>query len=116
MSCDQGLGEILGAWIRFGYGNDKAAVDYKSLYSGGINISGKLWGREQDNAGFGYAYLRGGNTALDRTQVGEGYVRFGLNDYLGLTLSVQYMDDRYEEGAGDDAEGWIFGIRMTAEF
>lgn len=43
-------------------------------------------------------------------------MRFGLNDYLGLTLSVQYMDDRYEEGAGDDAEGWIFGIRMTAEF
>jgi hypothetical protein len=94
----------------------KAAVDFKDLYSGGINISGKLWGREQDNAGVGYAYLRGGNTGLDRTQVGEGYVSFGLNDYLALSVNVQYMDDAYEPGAGDDASGWIFGIRMTAEF
>jgi len=62
VSCDQELGEIVGAWIRFGFGNDKAAVDYKDVYSGGINISGKLWGRDQDNAGIGYAYLRGGNT------------------------------------------------------
>ena len=46
----------------------------------------------------------------------EGYVRFGLNDCLALSVNVQHMDDAYEAGAGDDANGWIFGIRMTAEF
>jgi hypothetical protein len=71
LSCDQELGEIVGAWIRFSFGNDKAAVDFKDLYSGGLNISGKLWGREQDNAGVGYASLKGGNTRLDQTQAAE---------------------------------------------
>jgi hypothetical protein len=43
-------------------------------------------------------------------------VSFGLNDYLALSVNAQYMDDAYEAGAGDEANGWIFGIRMTAEF
>jgi len=43
-------------------------------------------------------------------------VSFGLNDYLALSVNVQYMDDANEAGAGDDVKGWIFGIRMTAEF
>jgi porin len=45
-----------------------------------MNISGKLWGREQDKIGIGYGYLDGGNTGVDKSQVVEGYVRFGLNE------------------------------------
>ncbi|MFC1580345.1 hypothetical protein ACFL4N_05470 [Thermodesulfobacteriota bacterium] len=45
LSFDQMLGEILGGRIRFGWQSDDAAVSYKSIYSGGINISGELWGR-----------------------------------------------------------------------
>ncbi len=116
ISFDQSLGEILGAWIRFGWSDDKAIIDFKDLYSGGIDISGKLWGREQDNIGIGYAYLRGGNQDIDRTQAVEGYVRFALTEIFALTLDVQYMDDKYKEGAGDDVDGWITGIRLTAEF
>jgi porin len=115
-SFDQKFGEIIGGWIRFGFGDDDAAVDYKDLYSGGINVSGKLWGREQDNIGLGYGYLRGANTGIDKTQVAEGYVRFGLNDYVAATLDVQYMDDDYDPGAGINVDGWIFGARMTVEF
>jgi hypothetical protein len=116
ISFDQELGEILGAWIRFGWSDDKALIQFKDLYSGGINISGKLWGREQDNIGIGYAYLSGGNADIDRTQVAEGYVRFGLNEIFALTVDAQYMDDRHKKGAGDDARGWITGVRLTAEF
>jgi hypothetical protein len=116
ISFDQALGEILGAWIRFGWSDDKAIVNFKDLYSGGIDISGKLWGREQDNIGIGYAHLSGGNQGIDRTQVAEGYVRFGLNEILALTLDVQYLDDKYKEGTGDDVDGWITGMRLTAEF
>lgn len=32
LSFDQRLGERLGAWIRFGWGDDKAAVDFSNLY------------------------------------------------------------------------------------
>jgi len=67
ISFDQQLGEILSAWIRFGRQKDDAAIDFKNLYSGGIDIKGKLWGRKQDNIGIAYAFLNGGNLDLDKT-------------------------------------------------
>jgi porin len=114
LSFDQQLGDILGAWIRFGWQDDKAAVDYKDLYSGGLNISGNLWGRAQDNIGIGYAHLRGGNLEVDKTDVFEVYGRFGLNEIFAVTGDVQYMKDTLKEG--DSPKGWIFGVRLTAEF
>ena len=120
LSFDQALGDIFGAWIRLGFGSEKALVNYKKLYSGGINVTGKWWGREQDNIGVGYAYLKGAEQteeSLDYSHVAEGYVRFGLNDYLALTFDLQYMQDTYVATASDnDVDGWIAGVRMTAEF
>jgi hypothetical protein len=114
ISFDQQFGDILGAWLRFGWQDDKAAVDYKDLYSGGLNISGNLWSREQDNIGIGYAHLKGGNLDVDHTDVFEVYGRFALNDIFAITGDVQYMKDSMK--AGDSPNGWIFGVRATAEF
>ena len=114
ISFDQQIGEILGAWIRFGWQDDKAAVNYRSVYSGGLNISGNFWGREGDNIGIGYAHLIGGNLDVDHTDVLEVYGRFTLNDIFAVTGDVQYMGDSMEEG--DSPRCWIFGLRMTAEF
>jgi hypothetical protein len=64
------------------------------LYSGGINISGREWGREQDNIGIGCGRLDGPeqtDESILYTQVAEGYARFGLNDYLLMTFDLQYM-------------------------
>jgi hypothetical protein len=117
LSFDQAIGDIFGAWIRFGWQTDDALVNYKEVYSGGVNISGNLWGREQDNIGIGYAYLDGAEQtekSLKNSQVVEAYVNFGLNDYLALTFDLQYMQDKYVLGV-DDVDGWIAGVRMTAE-
>ena len=114
ISFDQQLGEILGGWIRFGWQDDEAAVYCKSIYSGGLNISGNLWGRDCDNIGIGYAHLRGGNLEVDHTHVFEIYGRFALNDIFAVTGDVQYMKDSMKEG--DSPKGWIFGLRLTAEF
>ncbi|MBW2095219.1 MAG: carbohydrate porin [Deltaproteobacteria bacterium] len=114
ISFDQQLGEILGAWIRFGWQDDEAAIDYKDIYTGGLNISGNLWGRECDNIGIGYGHLRGGNLDVDHTDVFEIYGRFALNDIFAVTGDVQYMKDSMK--VGDSPDGWIFGLRMTAEF
>jgi len=114
ISFDQQLGEILGAWIRFGWQDDEAAIDYKDIYTGGLNISGNLWGRECDNIGIGYGHLRGGNKDVNHTDVFEVYCRFALNDIFAVTGDVQYMKDSMK--AGDSPKGWIFGLRMTAEF
>jgi porin len=120
LSFDQALGDIFGAWIRFGFQADDALITYDTLYSGGINISGRLWGREQDNIGIAYAHLNGAEQTSDSissSQAAEAYVNFGLNDYLCLTVDLQYMDDRYVPAAdANDVDGWIAGARMTAEF
>ncbi len=115
ISCDQELGEIFGAWIRFDWEDDKALIDYNILISGGLNIIGKWYGRDEDNIGIGYAWLNGEND-FDYTQVAEVYWRFLLNDYFAVTADLQYMKDKYDTPDTDDLEGIIGGIRMTAEF
>ena len=114
ISFDQQLGEIFGVWLRFGWQDGEAAIDYKDIYTGGLNISGNLWGREGDNIGIGYGHLRGGNLDVDHTDVFEAYGRFALNDIFAATGDVQYMKDSMK--AGDSPDGWIFGLRLTAEF
>ena len=114
LSFDQQLGDIFGAFIRFGWQDDAADIDYNALYSGGVNITGKWYGREQDNFGIGYAYLNGEND-FDYTQVAEIYWRMVFNDYFAATADFQYMEDKFDSDK-DDIEGVIGGIRVTAEF
>jgi hypothetical protein len=114
ISFDQQLGDIFGAWIRFGWQDDKALIDYDALFSGGLNITGKWYGREDDNIGIGYAYLNG-KSDFDYTQVVEVYWRFVLNDYFAVTADLQYMQEKFDTGQ-DDLDGIIGGLRLTAEF
>lgn len=114
LSFDQQLGEILGAWIRFGWQKDDAAILVKELYSGGLDINGRLWRREQDNIGIGYAYMGGGNQDLDNAYVFETYVRFLLNDYFAITADLQYQDNKLKQG--DSPCGFIYGVRCVVEF
>ena len=114
ISFDQQLGKIFGAWIRFGWQNDDALIDYDTLLSGGLNITGKWYGREDDNIGIGYAYLDGKND-FNYTQVAEVYWRFVLNDYFAITADAQYMQDEYDTDE-DDVDGFILGIRGAVEF
>jgi porin len=116
LSFDQALGDIFGAWIRFGWQDDAALINYDALYSGGLNITGKWYGREEDNVGIGYAYINGDNDSdIDRTQVLEVYWRVAFNDYFCATADFQYVQDKYDN-SDDDIDGIIGGIRMTAEF
>ena len=116
ISFDQELGDIFGAWIRVGWQDDKPLVNYDSLFSGGLNITGQWYGRENDNIGIGYAYLTGAhNSDFDYTQVAEVYWRFVLNDYFAATLDLQYMADEFNTDK-DDIDGFILGIRGTVTF
>jgi len=84
------------------------------LYSGGLNLSGSIWGREQDNIGIGVAYLDDGNTDLDNSLVAETYVRFVLNEIFAATADSQYLADAVSGAKNPD--GWVGSIRVTAEF
>jgi porin len=114
LSFDQQLGKIFGAFLRLGIQDDAAAITWEKLYSGGLNISGAIWGRQQDNIGVGVAYLDDGNTDVDSSLVCEGYVRFVLNEMFAATADFQYLAD---DVSGDqNPNGWVGSIRLTAEF
>ena len=115
ISFDQELGDIFGAFIRFGWQDDEAIIDYEAMYSGGLNITGKWYGREDDNIGIGFAYLKG-EDEIDYSQVVEAYWRFSFNDYFAATADVQYMKDEYDTDEAQDLDGIIGSIRLTAEF
>ena len=114
ISFDQQLGEIFGAWIRCGWQDDQVLIDYDTLFSGGLNITGKWYGRGEDNIGLGYAYLNGKND-YDYTQVAEVYWRFVLNEYVAATADLQYMEEKFKTSR-DDLDGIIGGVRVTTEF
>ena len=99
-SADQRFGEILGAWVRIGGQDDGAAITYESLFSGGVDISGTLWGRADDNLGVGYGFLNGGNVGVERTHVLEMYLRLAVLEMLAVTIDAQYMVDDFSSGAG----------------
>jgi len=113
LSFDQELGKFFGVWLRLGWAIDDAAIEWEELYSGGINLKGSKWQRPYDNIGIGYAYLEGGNTGIDNSQVFETYYRCGIEEYFSATADIQYMKDRMLQDGSTD--GWIFGIRLTAE-
>jgi len=115
ISADQELGDIVGVFARLCWQDDSAVVDYASLYSGGININGNLWGRKGDNAGIGYAYLNGADRGeVDSTNAFEAYARFQLTAFSDITVDIQYMSDDYKYK--DDIDGFIYGVRVNAYF
>ena len=114
LSADQQFGSIFGVFLRVAMQDDDASVTYEKEFSGGVNISGSIWGREQDNIGLGVAYLEDGNTELDNTLAAEAYVRFGLTEMFSATADFQYLEDDYD--IGEDVDGWVGSIRVTAEF
>jgi hypothetical protein len=127
LSFDQEIGEIFGGFARVIWADDSAVVDFNHLWSGGVNISGRLWGREQDNAGIGYAYLDGPpGSELRRADVAEAYVRFQMTRHIDVSLDLQYQYNRLraenEDGEDgiqadlNDPSAWITGLRVNIVF
>jgi porin len=115
VSADQQLGEDLGIWVRFGRQDDAAAVRFRSLYSGGVSLHGRSWGRPADDVGIGVADARGGNLDTDRLRVVEFYYRAGLSDNVAATVDLQHLSERAADGDGTTS-GWIGGLRVTLTF
>jgi hypothetical protein len=113
-SFDRQLGDVVGAFLRIGRQDDAAAVNYDTIWSGGINISGSPWNRSADNIGLGYAYIEGGNLDISQSQVAEACYRFVVNDHLALSANIQYMKDDLRNQ--QDPAGFIYGLSFTAEF
>jgi hypothetical protein len=115
ISTDQQLGKIFGVFARLGWQDDAAVIEHEAAYSGGVNINGKLWGREEDEIGIGYAYLDGTDKGdLDSTNAFEAYVKFKTFKYSDITFDIQYINDSMKQDM--DRDGVIYGIRVNAYF
>jgi porin len=115
ISADQKLGEIAGLFLKASWQDDKAIIDHDEIYSGGININGSLWGRENDEAGIAYGYLSGAcDSDIDRTIATEAYVKMQICQFSDITLDLQYVDDDLK--TNEDRDGFIYGVRMNAYF
>lgn len=114
LSLDQALGDTFGVFMRLGWQDDSPMIDYQAIYSGGLDVRGRGWGRPADNIGLGFAYLEGGNQALDHTQIAEAYYRFVFSRLVSVSADIQYMRDSLKQGANID--GYIYSIRAALEF
>jgi porin len=115
ISADQEFGDVFGGFLRLGWQKDDAAIGYETFFSGGLNIDGSAWGRENDNIGLACAWLGDGNSGINHTNVFEAYYRCEINEHLAVSADVQYMSDTMENGAPSPA-GWIFGTRLVFGF
>ena len=115
ISVDQQLSSIIGVFARLDRQSDSAIIDHDTGYSGGVNINGKLWGRENDEIGIGYAYLTGADEAdIDNTNAIEAYTKFKISDFSNVTFDIQYITDNMKHE--EDRDGFIYGIRLNAYF
>lgn len=129
ISLDQDLGFIknplskdgpIGFFVRAGWQNDDAIVNYRYLISGGFNIPFSFFGRKENEIGIGYAYLDSPNKAeLSNSHIMEAYVKFKLFSYeklsSHLTFDFQYLKDNYKNRE-EDKEGYIIGFRWNLAF
>lgn len=114
MSIDQQFGEQIGVFSRIGWRLDDQPINYRAIYSAGIDIRGFTWGQVLDNIGIGLVFLDGGNGRISNSRIAEGYYRMVINPYLSFTLDIQYMRDEYTQTA--DVEGSIYSLRATVNY
>ncbi len=150
VSFDQEVAEGVGVFFRYGWrdddlvgywGSDLTDLDFsygfEHAFSGGLSLSGKLWGRLEDEIGIGLAlflvsddyedYWEGKGVYAARLNMDphmhrheardewhlELYYRFSAGEHLSLTPDFQYTWN--PAGLKDDGF-WIFSLRGVWEY
>lgn len=128
VSIDQDLGFIknpfgknpAGFFLRAGWQDDDAQIDYEYLISGGFNIPFCFLGKEGNEFGIGYAYLDGADKAeISNTNALEAYAKFNVLSSEKIssdfTVDFQYLNDNYKND-DEDKEAYIVGLRWNLSF
>jgi len=121
LSFDQDLiKDRLGVFVRAGFQDDSAEVDYRSMYSLGFESKLPLFSRTL-TLGLGYAHLKASSKhkELKATDAYEAYLSIPLFEVekkfsTQLTLDWQYMRDNLKEEK--DNKGHILGARLNFAF
>lgn len=124
VSIDQDIiKDTLGVFARAGFQDDDAEIDYKSMYSLGLNYKFKPFGVKTVELGLGYAYLKAPskNEELKHTQAVEAYLAIPVYEKeklfaSHLTFDWQWMKDRLKDEENPENKGHIFGVRLNLAF
>jgi porin len=110
---DQEIGRHVMVFARAGiFSEEPTVLVHKSLYSGGLQLSGRLFDRPEMTIGVAYAYLDGIADSpgdVRDTRVWEAYARWNPSEKLGISLDVQHIADELRQ-AGDPSL-WAIGMR-----
>ncbi len=126
VSFDQQLTNSITAFLRYGQ-RTEAVSAVERAWSCGFQISGILWGRDDDMIGLGYnhAYTSGAyrdslrdvslNTAAAEQRF-ETYYRFKCNDNLAISPDLQIVRGIWGVDSSDSDTVVIIGVRAQLDF
>lgn len=111
-SLDQQISEHVGLFARYGH-STRGVLEFDRAYTLGGQLSGGLWGRENDRLGLAVASLRpsaeyraAGNGSR-RERIHELFYAWQPNSHVQISPSVQYIS----HAAGDRPNVTVWGVR-----
>ena len=129
-SIDQVVTDAVGVWLRAGIQREKVA-QFDRHISGGVNITGEIFGRENDTIGLGYGMTLMGKDYKDYKKSVSPDFESGAEHYLELYYNISVADTPQNKGfhispdiqyvmnPGGDANAaklFIYGIRLQTFF
>lgn len=130
LSMDQTITDAVGIWLRAGVQREKVA-QFDRHISGGVNIAGEIFGRENDTIGLGYGMTLMGKDYKDYKKSVSPDFESGAEHYLELYYNISVADAPQNKGfhispdiqyvmnPGGDANAaklFIYGIRLQTFF
>ncbi|MBM3248414.1 MAG: carbohydrate porin [Candidatus Omnitrophica bacterium] len=130
LSFDQELTDILAAFFRYGWQDpecykNEEEFSLESSWSVGLQVNGKLWGRENDVLALAVGQVipsddyKKSNSALRAKTEGhfETYYNCKINDHLSIGPDIQFIWDPYGSDASiKDQSIGIYGMRVQIDF
>ncbi len=123
VSLDQQVTNYLTLFTRIGY-QDKDVNEFDIAWSGGLGLSGSLWGRDNDVLGIAYGQailsddfennLRANGISPNDEGHLEIYYSIVINDNLAISPDIQVVTNA--QGNGDFETVWIGGLRGQLTF
>jgi high affinity Mn2+ porin len=130
ISFDQELTDFMGVFLRYGWQDPDVYLNGESFsleraWSGGIEIGGRLWGRNEDKAGFALGRIKPSDeykkasSGIDAKNEGhfEAYYNYKVNEHLSLTPDIQVIWNPYgDDAANGKSAVTVLGMRCQVDF
>ena len=119
ISAYQQVSRTVSLFSRIGL-SAKGELNFDKAVTAGVQVSGRLWGRNADRVGFAFGALRS-STEYKDAGLGTGseknaeiYYAFKANDHLEVTPGIQYISN--PAGVQGSPNITVLGLRTTASF